>query len=53
MEPTSLLVFCSALFLAAASPGPGIAAIVGRVLGRGAKGALAFTAGMVSVTSCG
>jgi threonine/homoserine/homoserine lactone efflux protein len=46
MEPTSLLVFCSALFLAAASPGPGIAAIVGRVLGRGAKGALAFTAGM-------
>jgi len=42
----SLLVFAVALFVAAASPGPGIAAIVARVLGRGTTGALAFTAGV-------
>lgn len=46
MELAGLIIFCSALFLAAASPGPGLAAIVGRVLGRGAKGAVAFTAGV-------
>ncbi|MHB2167481.1 LysE family translocator [Alsobacter sp. R-9] len=42
----SLAVFALALFVAAASPGPGIAAIVARVLGRGTGGALAFTAGV-------
>lgn len=46
MELTSLLVFTGALFVAAASPGPGIAAIVARVLGRGMNGAIAFTAGV-------
>jgi threonine/homoserine/homoserine lactone efflux protein len=46
MDPTGLVVFASALFIAAASPGPGIAAIVARVLGRGTAGALAFTAGV-------
>src|SRR5215218_5899134 len=46
MDPAGLLVFASALFIAAASPGPGIAAIVARVLGRGTRGALAFTAGV-------
>ena len=46
MDPTGLIVFASALFIAAASPGPGIAAIVARVLGRGTSGALAFTAGV-------
>ena len=46
MDPTGLVVFASALFIAAASPGPGIAAIVARVLGRGTSGALAFTAGV-------
>jgi threonine/homoserine/homoserine lactone efflux protein len=35
MDITGLLVFATALFIAAASPGPGIAAIVARVLGRG------------------
>jgi threonine/homoserine/homoserine lactone efflux protein len=30
-----LLLFCLAYFLATASPGPGIAVIVARVLGRG------------------
>ncbi|HRK19307.1 MAG TPA: LysE family translocator [Hyphomicrobiaceae bacterium] len=46
MELAGLIIFCSALFLAAASPGPGLAAIVGRVLGRGAKGAIGFTVGV-------
>jgi threonine/homoserine/homoserine lactone efflux protein len=46
MDPTSLIVFTGALFVAAASPGPGIAAIVARVLGRGMDGAIAFTAGV-------
>ena len=46
MDPTGLVVFASALFIAAASPGPGIAAIVARVLGRGTSGAVAFTAGV-------
>ena len=46
MDLTSLLVFTGALFVAAASPGPGIAAIVARVLGRGMNGAIAFTVGV-------
>ena len=46
MDLTSLLVFVGALFVAAASPGPTIAAIVARVLGRGMPGAIAFTAGI-------
>ena len=46
MDLTGLAIYASALFLAAASPGPGIAAIVARVLGRGPAGALAFTAGV-------
>ena len=46
MDLAGLVVFASALFIAAASPGPGIAAIVARVLGRGTSGALAFTAGV-------
>src|SRR3954451_21966353 len=46
LDLTALLVFAGALFVAAASPGPGIAAIVARVLGRGADGAVAFTMGV-------
>ncbi|EIM29092.1 LysE family translocator [Microvirga lotononidis] len=46
MDPAGLLLFSSALFIAAASPGPGIAAIVGRVLGRGPKEAVAFSVGV-------
>ena len=41
-----LLIYSAALFVAAASPGPGIAAIVARVLARGKSGAFAFTAGV-------
>ncbi len=46
MDLAGLLVFAAALFIAAASPGPGIAAIVARVLGRGTQGAAAFGAGL-------
>jgi threonine/homoserine/homoserine lactone efflux protein len=46
MDLSSLALFASALLVAAASPGPGIAAIVARVLGRGMNGAVAFTAGI-------
>jgi threonine/homoserine/homoserine lactone efflux protein len=46
IDLAALLIFASALFVAAASPGPGIAAIVARVLGRGMNGAVAFTAGV-------
>ena len=46
MDLAGLAVFAAALFVAAASPGPGIAAIVARVLGRGRDGAVAFTAGL-------
>jgi threonine/homoserine/homoserine lactone efflux protein len=46
MDLTALAVFATVLFVAAASPGPGVVAIVARVLGRGASGALAFTAGV-------
>jgi threonine/homoserine/homoserine lactone efflux protein len=46
MDLAGLLVFATALFIAAASPGPGIAAIVARVLGRGTQGAAAFGAGL-------
>jgi threonine/homoserine/homoserine lactone efflux protein len=46
MSIESLLIFAGALFVAAASPGPGIAALVARVLGRGTAGAVAFTTGL-------
>jgi threonine/homoserine/homoserine lactone efflux protein len=46
MDLAGLLIFGTALFVAAASPGPGIAAIVARVLGRGTTGAVAFTTGL-------
>lgn len=46
MDLAGLLLFSSALFIAAASPGPGIAAIVARVLGRGPKEAVVFSIGV-------
>ena len=46
MDLAGILLFSSALFIAAASPGPGIAAIVARVLGRGPKEAVAFSIGV-------
>jgi threonine/homoserine/homoserine lactone efflux protein len=46
MDLAGLVVFGTALLVAAASPGPGIAALVARVLGRGPRGAVAFSAGL-------
>lgn len=46
MDTIGLIVFASALLVAAATPGPGIAALVARVLARGHQGAAAFTAGL-------
>jgi threonine/homoserine/homoserine lactone efflux protein len=46
MDLAALIVFAGALLVAAASPGPGIAALVARVLARGRTGAIAFTAGL-------
>jgi threonine/homoserine/homoserine lactone efflux protein len=40
-----LILFCLAYVLAVATPGPGIAAIVARVLGRGSVGLAPFIAG--------
>jgi threonine/homoserine/homoserine lactone efflux protein len=42
-----LSVFCLAYALAVASPGPGVAAVVARTLGRGTRGAPAFIAGFL------
>ena len=47
MELAALLLFAGALVVAAASPGPSIAALVARVIGRGPQGAGAFAAGLV------
>jgi len=43
----SLLLFAAVYFAAVATPGPGVAALVARVLGRGLGGAAAFIAGYV------
>ncbi|MBN9020172.1 MAG: LysE family translocator [Rhizobiales bacterium] len=43
---SGLAIFAAALAVAAFAPGPGIAAIVARVLGRGRSGAVAFTTGL-------
>jgi threonine/homoserine/homoserine lactone efflux protein len=45
MDAAGLIVFALALFVAAASPGPSIAALVTRVLVRGTSGAVAFMLG--------
>ena len=46
MDLAALTLFATALFIAAASPGPGIAAIVASVLGGGARSASIFSAGV-------
>ncbi len=46
MDLAGIIVFAIALLVAAISPGPAIAAIIARVLGRGSDGAAAFTAGL-------
>ena len=47
MTLAGLLVFAVAYALAVASPGPGIAAVVGQVLGRGIRTAPALVAGIL------
>lgn len=47
MDPTGLLVFGTAVVIAAASPGPAIAALVARVIGRGLAGVPAFIGGII------
>ena len=42
---SALLIFAGVYFVAVATPGPGIAALVGRVLGHGLKGVAPFIAG--------
>jgi len=46
MTVTTLLIFAGTLFMAAGSPGPSIAALVARVLSRGARDVLPFLAAM-------
>lgn len=46
LHVSALVVFAAALFVAAASPGPAIAALVARVLARGTAGALAYMLGL-------
>src|SRR5436305_15071171 len=47
MDVAALVLFAGTLLLAAASPGPGVAVLVARVLGRGSRGASAFAAGLI------
>jgi len=42
-----LVTFCAVYFLAVATPGPGVAAVIARGLARGPQGAVAFIAGFV------
>src|SRR5689334_6461925 len=47
MSVHGLLLFCFVYLLATASPGPGIAAIIARVMAHGSRGIAAFLAGFV------
>lgn len=48
MSLTTLLVFAGALFIAAATPGPSVAALVARVLSKGPRDVLPFIFGLWS-----
>jgi|ERR1700722_6086661 len=48
MSLYALLVFALIYALAVATPGPGIAAVIARALGRGAHGAVAFIGGFLA-----
>ena len=45
MTLTSLVIFAAVYFVAVATPGPGIAALIARVLGQGLEGVAPFIAG--------
>jgi threonine/homoserine/homoserine lactone efflux protein len=42
---TSLIIFAAVYFIAVATPGPGVAALIARVLGQGLEGVAPFIAG--------
>jgi threonine/homoserine/homoserine lactone efflux protein len=46
MDVTTLVIFAGALFIAAGSPGPSVAALVARVLTRGPRDVMPFLAAM-------
>jgi threonine/homoserine/homoserine lactone efflux protein len=48
VTPTSLILLAAVYFAAVATPGPGIAALVARVLGHGLVGVAPFIAGYVA-----
>ncbi|WP_310618364.1 LysE family translocator [Flexibacterium corallicola] len=48
MDLSALLFFAATLLMAALTPGPGITALVVRVLGSGKRGALGFCLGMIT-----
>ena len=50
MDHTRLLVFAAAYFAALVLPGPGVTALVARVLARGTHGVPAFIAGFVAAS---
>jgi threonine/homoserine/homoserine lactone efflux protein len=47
MDLAALVLFAGTLLVAAASPGPGIAALVAQVLGKGPEGAASFATGLI------
>jgi threonine/homoserine/homoserine lactone efflux protein len=47
MDLAALVLFAGTLLVAAASPGPGIAALVAQVVGKGPEGATSFAAGLI------
>jgi threonine/homoserine/homoserine lactone efflux protein len=47
MDMAAVLIFAGALLVGAASPGPGILALVARVIGGGIAGATPFIAGLI------
>lgn len=47
MTLSGLLILAAAYVMATASPGPGVAAVVARVLARGTQGMPGFIAGFV------
>jgi threonine/homoserine/homoserine lactone efflux protein len=47
MDLAALVLFAGTLLVAAASPGPGIAALIAQVVGKGPDGATSFAAGLI------
>lgn len=47
MSIAGLVLFCTVYFLAVATPGPGIAAVIARSLAHGTRGAVPFIAGFL------